>query len=80
MADVGRCDVVVAVVGQPSTGKSTFFTYVTGELVRIAAWPGTTVEQRVARVDFEGRSLCLVDLPGIYGLTPSSPDERVTKR
>jgi ferrous iron transport protein B len=80
VADVGRCDVVVAVVGQPSTGKSTFFTYVTGEVVRIATWPGTTVEQRVARVDFEGRSLCLVDLPGIYGLTPSSPEERVTKR
>ncbi len=80
MADVGECGIVVAVVGQPSTGKSTFFTYVTGEVVRIASWPGTTVEQRVARINFEGRPLCLVDLPGIYGLTPTSPEEGITKR
>lgn len=80
MTSTSECGIVVAVVGQPSTGKSTFFTYVTGEVVRIASWPGTTVEQRVAMVEFEGRALCFVDLPGIYGLTPTSPEENVTKR
>ncbi|MGC8975285.1 MAG: ferrous iron transport protein B [Thermoprotei archaeon] len=73
------CDYVVAVVGQPSVGKSTFFTQVTGELVRVANWPGTTVEQKVGIVSFEGKTLCLVDLPGIYGLSPTSPEERITK-
>lgn len=73
------CDYVVAVVGQPSVGKSTFFAQVTGELVRVANWPGTTVEQKVGIVAFEGKVLCLVDLPGIYGLTPTSPEEKITK-
>lgn len=73
------CDYVVAVVGQPSVGKSTFFAQVTGELVRVANWPGTTVEQKVGIVTFEGKTLCLVDLPGIYGLSPTSHEERITK-
>ncbi|MEM1900247.1 MAG: ferrous iron transport protein B [Zestosphaera sp.] len=73
------CDYVVAVVGQPSVGKSTFFTQVTGELVRVANWPGTTVEQKVGIVAFEGKVLCLVDLPGIYGLSPTSLEEKITK-
>ncbi|MEM4485847.1 MAG: ferrous iron transport protein B [Zestosphaera sp.] len=73
------CDYVVAVVGQPSVGKSTFFTRVTGEVVRIANWPGTTVDQKVGLTVFEGKTVCLVDLPGVYGLTPTSPEERITK-
>jgi len=73
------CDYVIAVVGQPSVGKSTFFAHVTGELVRVANWPGTTVEQKVGIVTFEGKTLCLVDLPGIYGLSPTSPEEEITK-
>lgn len=73
------CDYVVAVVGQPSVGKSTFFARVTGEVVRIANWPGTTVEQKVGLTVFEGKTVCLVDLPGVYGLSPTSPEEKVTK-
>ncbi|MEM2021486.1 MAG: ferrous iron transport protein B, partial [Zestosphaera sp.] len=73
------CDYVVAVVGQPSVGKSTFFTQVTGEVTHIANWPGTTVEQRVGFVTFEGKSICMIDLPGVHGLTPTSPEERITK-
>lgn len=77
---IGRsCDYVVAVVGQPSVGKSTFFTRVTGEVVHVANWPGTTVEQKVGLAVFEGRTLCLVDLPGVYGLSPTSPEEKITK-
>ncbi|MCX8209073.1 MAG: ferrous iron transport protein B [Sulfolobales archaeon] len=70
----------VAVVGQPSTGKSTFFTYITGKVERVASWPGTTVERRVASVEYGDARICLVDLPGIYGLTASSPEELVTKK
>lgn len=73
------CDYVVAVVGQPSVGKSTFFAQVTGELVRVASWPGTTVEQKVGIVAFRDKVLCLVDLPGIYGLSPTSLEEKITK-
>ncbi|MEM1703172.1 MAG: FeoB small GTPase domain-containing protein, partial [Zestosphaera sp.] len=79
-SSVGECGITVAVVGQPSTGKSTFFTYVTGEVVRIASWPGTTVEQRVASVEYRGVRLCFVDLPGIYGLAATSPEEAITKK
>ena len=73
------CDYVVAVIGQPSAGKSTFFTQVTGELVHVANWPGTTVEQKIGVITFEGKTLCLVDLPGIYGLSPTSLEEKITK-
>ncbi len=79
--EVGEeCDLVVAVVGQPSTGKSTFFGHVTGKAVRVAAWPGTTVEMAVARIEHRGARVCLVDLPGVYGLATTSPEEAITKR
>lgn len=67
-------------VGQPSTGKSTFFTHVTGEVTRVASWPGTTVEQKVAGIKYGGIELCFVDLPGTYGLVATSPEEAITKR
>lgn len=75
-----RCVLTVAVVGQPSTGKSTFFSHVTGKIERVASWPGTTVEQKIARVRYRDMSICLVDLPGIYGLSVTSFEESVTKK
>lgn len=74
------CKLTVAVVGQPSTGKSTFFTHVTGKIQRVASWPGTTVEQKIARVSYRGIDVCLVDLPGIYGLVATSLEESITKK
>ena len=69
----------VAVVGPPNAGKSTLFNRLTGLRQTVANFPGVTVEHRVgrARVDSE-HEVILVDLPGIYSLSPRSDDERVT--
>ncbi len=76
---VGECDIVVAVVGNPNVGKSTLFNALTGKIVHVANWPGVTVSRSEGRVEYKGRRICFVDLPGIYGLSPSSPEGRVAR-
>src|SRR5512138_523601 len=70
----------VAIVGPPNSGKSTLFNRLTGLRQKVANFPGVTVEHRIGRAKFSGdRETLLVDLPGIYGLSPRSDDERVTR-
>jgi ferrous iron transport protein B len=70
----------VAIVGPPNSGKSTLFNRLTGLSQKVANFPGVTVEQRVGRARFSsGREISLIDLPGVYGLSPQSEDERVTR-
>jgi ferrous iron transport protein B len=69
----------VAVVGPPNSGKSTLFNRLTGLRQKVANYPGVTVEKRVGRARLSGRQeVSLVDLPGVYSLTPRSEDEKVT--
>ena len=74
-----RFDIRVAVVGQPNVGKSALFTALTKEIAHIANWPGTTVERKYGVVKHRGRKILLIDTPGVYGLTGTSPEEKVTK-
>lgn len=68
----------LALVGAPNCGKSTLFNGLTGGRAKVANYPGATVETRSGRFRTpNGRDLELIDLPGIYGLTPRSMDERV---
>lgn len=76
---IGECDVVVAVAGNPNVGKSTLFNRLTGELVHVANWPGVTVARSEGAVRYRGRRICLVDLPGTYGLSSTSPEEKVAR-
>jgi ferrous iron transport protein B len=69
----------VALVGPPNAGKSTLFNRLTGLRQKVANFPGVTVEHHVGRVkDSTGQDLFVIDLPGIYSLTPRSEDEQVT--
>ena len=71
---------VVALVGPPNSGKSTLFNRLTGLRQKVGNFPGVTVEQRVGRAHGNGkRETLLIDLPGVYSLTPRSDDERVTR-
>ncbi len=70
----------VAVLGMPNTGKSTFFSQLTGSHAHIGNWPGLTVDLLQADLDLEGRPAQLVDLPGIYDLRGHSEDEAVVRR
>jgi ferrous iron transport protein B len=71
---------IIAVVGPPNSGKSTLFNRLTGLRQKVANYPGVTVEKRVGRLAFPGApDALLVDLPGVYSLTPRSEDERVAR-
>ena len=68
----------VALIGPPNSGKSTLFNKLTGLRQKVANYPGVTVEQRMGLMAGVGREdLTLIDLPGIYSLTPYSEDARV---
>jgi ferrous iron transport protein B len=70
---------LVAVVGPPNSGKSTLFNRLTGLRQRVANFPGVTVEHRLGKAQVHGHfDVDLVDLPGIYSLSPRSEDERVS--
>jgi ferrous iron transport protein B len=68
---------VVALVGNPNTGKTTLFNALAGMHQRVGNYPGVTVETKKGRLRHGGQTLDLVDLPGTYSLAPRSPDEMV---
>src|SRR4051812_37872667 len=71
---------VVALVGPPNSGKTTLFNRLTGLRQKVANFPGVTVEHHLGKLPLpNGREAFLVDLPGVYSLTPRSEDERVTR-
>jgi ferrous iron transport protein B len=67
----------LALVGNPNAGKTTLFNALTGLRAKTANFPGTTVERRVGRTKIGSHQIVLVDLPGLYGLESSSPDEKL---
>ena len=70
----------VAFVGNPNCGKTTLFNAITGSKLKVANWPGVTVEKYEGNLQYEGYELKLVDTPGIYSLTSYTIEEKVTRR
>lgn len=69
----------VAFVGNPNCGKTTLFNAFTGAKLKVANWPGVTVERKEGETSYKGQKMKLVDLPGIYSLTSYSIEEKVTR-
>jgi ferrous iron transport protein B len=70
----------IALVGNPNCGKTALFNLLTGARQKVANYAGVTVERKVGTVTLKsGRSVSVIDLPGAYSLTPSTPDETVTR-
>lgn len=67
----------IVLVGNPNTGKTTLFNQLTGHRAKTANFPGTTVSHRVGSLGRGRIPAHLVDLPGLYSLTPSSLDEQI---
>ncbi|BBO32662.1 ferrous iron transport protein B [Lacipirellula parvula] len=67
----------IALVGNPNAGKTSLFNRLTGLRAKTANFPGTTVEHRRADVTLGNVPVTIVDLPGLYSLDPTTPDERV---
>ncbi|MCS7090513.1 MAG: 50S ribosome-binding GTPase [Limisphaera sp.] len=76
---IDRADHVVALAGNPNTGKSTLFNTLTGLRQHTGNWPGKTVTRAEGAFAFNGRRYRLVDLPGTYSLLSTSPDEQVAR-
>ena len=67
----------VALTGNPNTGKSTIFNELTGARQKIGNWPGVTVDKKVGLVEYKGRKISVVDLPGTYSINARSQEEQV---
>jgi ferrous iron transport protein B len=68
---------VVALIGNPNTGKTTLFNALARMRQRVGNYSGVTVEIKKGRMTFDGKSFEIIDLPGTYSLAPRSPDEMV---
>lgn len=75
----GRWDYLVALAGNPNTGKSTVFNALTGLRQHTGNWPGKTVVRAEGVYGFDGRQVKVVDLPGTYSLQAGSADEEVAR-
>ncbi len=73
-------EIKVAVAGQPNVGKSTLFNVLTGRRVHVANWPGVTVEKHEGVREYNGYLIRFTDLPGIYGFSALSLEERIARR
>ncbi len=70
---------VIALLGQPNSGKSTIFNMMTGSHQHVGNWPGKTVDQKEGECKWNGRRMILADLPGSYSLSAGSDEEVITR-
>ena len=68
-----------ALAGNPNSGKTTLFNNLTGATARVGNWPGVTVEQKIGVYKKLSEPVEIVDLPGIYSLSPYTPEEVVAR-
>ena len=69
----------VGFIGNPNCGKTTLFNAYTGANLKVANWPGVTVEKKEGRTTYKGQEFKLIDLPGIYSLTSYTMEEKVSR-
>jgi ferrous iron transport protein B len=70
---------IIALAGNPNTGKSTIFNALTGARQHVGNWPGKTVEKKEGSWQYNGTEFGVVDLPGTYSLTAYSLEEVIAR-
>ncbi len=68
-----------ALAGNPNSGKTTLFNSLTGATAHVGNWPGVTVDKREGTYKKLGEPIYIVDLPGIYSLSPYTPEEVISR-
>ncbi len=68
-----------ALVGNPNSGKTTLFNALTGSTAHVGNWPGVTVDKRTGTYKKGSEPVDIVDLPGIYSLSPYTPEEVIAR-
>jgi ferrous iron transport protein B len=77
--NMAQWDFVIALAGNPNTGKSTVFNALTGLRQHTGNWPGKTVTRAEGGFEYDGKRFKIVDLPGTYSLLSMSPDEEAAR-
>lgn len=72
-------ELTVGFIGNPNCGKTTLFNAYTGAKLKVANWPGVTVEKKEGAMKYHDHKFKLVDLPGIYSLTSYTMEERLSR-
>ena len=78
--DASSRELTIAFIGNPNCGKTTLFNAYTGANLKVANWPGVTVERVEGAIESHGRKIRLVDLPGTYSLSSFTMEEQVSRQ
>lgn len=68
-----------ALAGNPNCGKTTLFNALTGSTAHVGNWPGVTVDKREGVYKGKDEKVAIIDLPGIYSLSPYTPEEVISR-
>ena len=68
-----------ALLGNPNSGKTTLFNALTGSTAHVGNWPGVTVDKKEGKYKKLGEEIAIIDLPGIYSLSPYTPEEVISR-
>jgi ferrous iron transport protein B len=71
--NIQKNTIMIALAGNPNTGKTTLFNSLTGARQHVGNYPGVTVEKKDGHLSHKGVKIDVVDLPGTYSLTPMPP-------
>lgn len=69
----------VALIGNPNSGKTTLFNSLTGSTAHVGNWPGVTVDKKTGTYKKLAEDIEIIDLPGVYSLSPYTPEEVISR-
>ncbi|NLN76142.1 MAG: ferrous iron transport protein B [Armatimonadetes bacterium] len=79
MKNSSKTNIVIALAGNPNSGKTTVFNELTGSHQHVGNWPGVTVEHKEGTLRRDGHEFRVIDLPGIYSLSAYSQEEIIAR-
>lgn len=69
----------IAFAGNPNVGKSALINAIAGSKLTVGNWPGVTVEKKEAHFTYKNQQIVMIDLPGVYSLSPYTLEEKITR-